>query len=262
MTPNLDPLTRLQADLRNEYAFDLRFANASVIKGSGSPERIGDRLFCDGVKYGSVLRDIEPALPLFDGSCLAFSLALKARARTAPATTVYDKLYDRFTLHFGQFASSELVGRREQPADTTAFRVGLSALAMTFTSRAFDDARRNPQGFETPDFANYLLTFLSLAAAARCWGVEVEPIVDERILSLPLPKSFERLRQPAVALIVGAAADPGALEEFRRAYGAVIHAGAYELGLIGNMRFSEAFAWSLLKERGRITSAVVNLLES
>lgn len=253
-----DALRQLQEDFRREYSSDVRLANQSVIKGSGSPGALGDSLFNQGVRYGSVLQDVEPALPFFLGSRLAFELALTRPAKQREST-VYDVLYKRFAHNFGYFASSELVSRNELPADTTRFRVALSALQMAFTSRVLNDAKRDPASFRTTDFAAYLITFLALNAVARCWGFSVDPVVGEQIALLPIPSSFECLRQPLAALAQNAG-DAEALANYRSAFRASIHPGAYKLGLIGGIRFTEAYIWSLAKESGRMTSALADLL--
>lgn len=254
-------LERLREDVWRHYAFDVRLANQSVIQGSGSPGSIGDSLFNNGVRYGAVSQDLEPALPFFSGSRLAFEFALKRPAGELKGT-VHDTLYQRFTRNFGFFASSELLSRSEEPSDTTHVRVALAALQMSFTSSVLHDAKRDPTGFETGDFAAYLLTFLALNAAARRWGVPVDPVVEERIASLPIPKSFERLRRPLAPLAVGPVEDAGALEDYRRAFRAAFHPDAYKLGLIGSVRFTEAYILSLAKESGRVTKALVRLFDA
>jgi hypothetical protein len=194
-----------------------------------------------------------------EGSKLAFSLALKTPAKQLPDKTVQDTLNERFADNFLYFAACELVARQESPSDTTAFAVAVAARAMAFTSPILEEARRDSAGFETADFGGYLITFLSVLVAARYWNVPID-FVDERILSLPIPRSFEPLRKPLVQLIAGSEADAGALEDFRRAYVRVIHPAACRLGSIPNL-WEDAFAWSLVKERGGTTSAVVNLFD-
>lgn len=254
-------LERLREDVWRHYAFDVRLANKSVIEGSGSPSSIGDSLFNDGVRYGAVSQDLEPAMPFFSGSRLAFELGLK-RPVGKRKGTVYDTLYQRFTQNFGFFASSELLSKSEQPSNTTHFRVALAAMQMAFTSSVLRDAGSDPGAFETADFAGYLLTFLALNASGRRWGIPVDPIVEQRIASLPIPKPFERLRRPLAELAVGSGEDVGALEEYRRAFRAAFHPGAYELGLIGGVRFTEAYILSLAKESGRMTTALVRLFDA
>jgi hypothetical protein len=131
---------------------------------------------------------------------------------------------------------------------------------MAFTSPILEEVQRESSGFETADFGGYLITFLCVLVAARYWNVPIA-FVNERILSLPIPKSFEPLRKPLVELITRSEADAGALEDFRRAYVQVIHPAACRLGSIPNLLWEDAFAWSLVKERGGITSAVVNLFD-
>ena len=255
-----ETLASLQEKTRQNYAFDVRMANKSVITGSGSPERIGQSLFSHGIRYGAVLRDLEPALPFFEGSRLAFELAIQRAPKTPHDGTVYDTLSQRFTMNFGLFASAALLARREEPADPAPLLVALSARQMAFTDAVFQEARTKPANFRNIDFATVLLTFLALQVAARFWGIDAGAL-DERIPALPLPKSFERIREPLVALLRDPSAE-AALDAYRRAFRAVIHPGAFAEGLLAGIRFVDAYALSIVKERGRLTSALVNLFDA
>jgi 2-polyprenyl-6-methoxyphenol hydroxylase-like FAD-dependent oxidoreductase len=63
------------------------FRSFSLIKGSGSPARMGDQLFSDGLKYGAVARDIEHAMLFFEGSRLAYELGHKLPLKKSPDHT-------------------------------------------------------------------------------------------------------------------------------------------------------------------------------
>ena len=51
MSTHLEALNRLREQLKQSYASDVRFANRSVIQGTGNPGRYGRSLFANGVKH-------------------------------------------------------------------------------------------------------------------------------------------------------------------------------------------------------------------
>lgn len=241
----------LRETLRERYPSDVRMAKASEIRDSGNPAHYGDLLFVDGVRYGSVLQDLAMAEPFLKGARTAFELALQNGEQTP---------WERFTVHFGLFAAKELLSRNEIPSDTTHFEIAREALQVTFTEEVFRDAEQRPNTFRTPEFSTHLLSCLAMNAAARRWGLSVDTAPIDRIAVLPVATSFEPMLH-ALTAILRAPEQQGEVDEnYRKQFRAKINARSYDIGLIADMRFSDAYLLALPKEGGRMVQSLMRLM--
>lgn len=255
---NAEALAALRAKLQQRFALDAHAAKLSEVRTSTNPGHYGDTVLDDGMKYASAFQDLDMAKPFFEGSRLAFDMALQRPEK--PRDTIYETLSQRATVHFGRFLSNELFLRNEAPSDTTHFEVARAALQQRYTEEIFRDAERKPKSFRTAEFSTILVRALALTVTADIWGLPVDRDWVGRVAALPIAASFEGLRRPLVEILQGTADQEAAYEEYRQKYRARIHPGRYELGLIGDMRFSDAYVLSLAKERGQIATAALRML--
>jgi hypothetical protein len=262
MSLNLDgDLRTLQDDFRARRASNLRFTTGEEIRKSRSPIVTASILFGDAVKYGSVLQDIEASRPFFEGAKIAFGLAETRPTESVAGESVYSTLYNRYLMNFGLLVSTEVLAGNERPSDVVRIGVARAALQMAFTEKVFADAKRRPQTFRTPEFSTYLLTYVAICLVSRFWGAPVQSVEFDRIIALPLAREFEPLRDALARCLLANEGDSSANEELQRAFREKVNPAAYEMGLIGNLRFTDAYPLSLAKEQGKLVSAVTRMFD-
>jgi hypothetical protein len=253
-----EAMARLREQLQGEHGFDVRMlTNRSVILGAGNPGMIGARLLENGIRYGAVL-GIAAAQPFLTGTLLAFDRATKLPAKSDPAATVYDTLYERFLAHYGLFVAGPLSEARESPDSTAHFQTALASLTMAFTNYVGNEARTNPATFRTPEFASYALAALSLARLARLWQIAFDEAVIEQIGQIQLHKQHDAMRR-ALHAVVHSHGEAGE-KELRNAFRATFRASTYKGVFVANLQFTHAYACSLAAFRGEMVSALTHLL--
>lgn len=255
-TGDHETLSRLRHQHQSELAFDVRMlANRSVITGAGNPAPIGWRLTEYGIRYGAVLGQAA-AKPFFSAAVLACE-----RAATMPAqknnATVYDELYARFLTHYGLFVAAALEQEREDPADTTHLTMALANLTMAFTAHIGGAAHRAPGSFRTPEFSAYSLTVLSLAYLARLWNITVDEETIARVGEIQITRHHDAMRRALYARLMGEESNEF---ELAKPFRALFNVREFSGVFVSNLQLTHAYACSLARFGGRMTSALTRLL--
>jgi hypothetical protein len=252
-------LQQVRETLRPHHASDLSRADPSVVSGEPSPLGVGSRFFEKGLKYGAVLRGRAAYEPFFRATRLAFDRWL-AQGAPPPAADAYGKLQSRYRTSFAAFVSAEVLADRETPDDTSEFARAVASMQMTFTERLLPAARATPDGFPTEESSAHLIGALGVSIVARLWDVDQDRRVVAALPQVPVHPRLEGLKDSLCRILASSAPeaeiDGPAYEE---RYRAIIRPGTYRLGLVGGMRFAQAYTLSLVRERGRVMAALLNM---